>query len=109
MIRDRRRLKDDPFPPPPGRAHGPGECMACRTVKTMHARGMCSTCGDWVTRIDAASVLPGDLMFDWIDWGTVEGLRRDGDRMLISLAGRRKPVRIGAGSTVYVAKNRPQA
>ncbi len=69
----------------------------------MHVSGRCHLCGDWVTERDAASIQPGDVIFDWVDWGTVIGVARVGNTCRIAVEGRRKPIRIGAGSTVWVA------
>ena len=98
-----RRVTLDPFPPPPGEARGSAECVDCRRVSTMHKSGRCHWCGGWVTELDAASLVPGMVMYDWLDWSTVAGVARDGDTVAIVLEGRPKPVRIGAGSTIRIA------
>lgn len=102
---NRRRLRHDPIPPPPDQAHGPGECVSCRRVITMHTSGRCHWCSDWATPVDACSVEPGDVVYDWLDWSTVAGVARDGDTVRIALEGRPKPLSIGALSAVWVARD----
>ena len=102
-VERRERLRHDPFPPPPDAGHGPGECFRCRRTITRHASGECHWCGDWVTQLDAATVQPGDLIYDFFDWTFVTGVSNDGQTVRIATEANPKPIALDPAATVYVS------
>ena len=101
-----RPLGHDPIEPPPDEAHGPGRCLGCAQLITMHSSGLCSRCGSWLVAVDAAEVRSGDLVLYGTFWAPVHGTSLDVDGVVEIAFGIDIPaVTIGPEGTVWIAAN----
>lgn len=92
----------DRVPPPPHEAHGPGMCLDCGQVVTMHYTGRCRRCGDWCTSIPAHELVAGDWFFDGMGWTQAQAVARYEDRVVVSTEWHR-PTSVRPSAAVWVA------